>query len=168
MLLLSVGAVESRFDRTAVSRADARGLYQIWPATGRLLARSLGWEYTDEMLFDPARNTEMAVLYLDMLFTTYNDPVMVLAEYNGGPLNSGFLRARSSSVAAETRDYVIKVSAIHELLKAEFEDLAPPPADETYRGLRRAGKSLPVVRPDSATGAVPRLPSRATPDVAAQ
>ena len=45
LLLLAVGIVESGYDPDAVSRADARGLYQIWPATGRILVRALGWTY---------------------------------------------------------------------------------------------------------------------------
>ena len=56
------------------------------------------------MLYDPEKNTEMAALYLDILFTAYNDERMVLAECNGGPLNAGYLRAGSSRAAAETRD----------------------------------------------------------------
>ena len=39
------------------------------------------------------KNTEAAALYLDILFTTYSDPQLVLAEYNGGPLNAGYFRA---------------------------------------------------------------------------
>ena len=62
-LLLSVGIVESGFERRARSSADARGLYQIWPSTGRMLAAMLGWEYSDEMLYDEYRNTELAALY---------------------------------------------------------------------------------------------------------
>jgi len=47
--------------------------------------RSLGWNYDDSTLYDPEKNTEAAALYLDILFSTYRDPQMVLAEYNGGP-----------------------------------------------------------------------------------
>ena len=53
----------------------------------------LGWAYSDDMLHDSHRNTEMAALYLDVLMTTYNDVGMALAEYNGGPVNAGFYRA---------------------------------------------------------------------------
>src|SRR5712691_6769455 len=40
LLLLAIGTVESGYDPEARSRSDARGLYQIWPSTGRLLLRS--------------------------------------------------------------------------------------------------------------------------------
>src|SRR5262249_36784283 len=67
LLLLAIGTVESRYDPQARSTADARGLYQIWPSTGRLLMRGLGWEYDETTLYDPAKNTQAAALYLDIL-----------------------------------------------------------------------------------------------------
>jgi soluble lytic murein transglycosylase-like protein len=123
--------------------AEARGLYQIWPATGRLLARVLGREYSDEMLYDPATNTDMAALYLDILSSTYHDERMVLAEYNGGPINAGYLRARSVRVATETSDYVDKVIAIHEELERKLEfGIDAASRDVLYRALDRDEKAL--------------------------
>jgi soluble lytic murein transglycosylase-like protein len=142
LLLLSIGIVESGYDTMARSPADARGLYQIWPSTGRMLARALGWSYDDAMLFDPAKNTEAAALYLDMLFSTYTDPQMVLAEYNGGPLNAGFFRARAAQLAAETRNYVPRVIALHAHLKELFERGLEVPPDIAYRDGQRPGKTL--------------------------
>jgi soluble lytic murein transglycosylase len=112
IFLLAIGIVESRFTVTATSHARAKGLYQIWPATGRWLAGELGWEFTEEMLYEPAQNTELAASYLDKLFLTYGDPRLVLAEYNGGPVNARRLRNGSDRLAAETRDYVSKVMAV--------------------------------------------------------
>jgi hypothetical protein len=120
LLLLAIGTVESRYETHATSSADARGLYQIWPSTGRLLLRGLGWEYDDAALYDPMKNTEAAALYLDILFSTYTDPALVLAEYNGGPLNAGYFRARVGALAAETRNYVPQVLELHERLKSQF------------------------------------------------
>jgi hypothetical protein len=120
LLLLAIGIVESGYDPQARSPADARGLYQIWPSTGRLLARTLGWTWDDTMLYDPEKNTQAAALYLDVLFTTYKDPKLVLAEYNGGPLNAGYLRAGVAALAAETRNYVPRVLELHQRLQEEF------------------------------------------------
>ena len=121
LLLLAIGIVESGYDPQARSRADARGLYQIWPSTGRLLARALGWTYDDSTLYDPEKNTQAAALYLDVLFSTYKDPQLVLAEYNGGPLNAGYLRAGAAALASETRSYVPRVLELHQRLTQEFE-----------------------------------------------
>lgn len=126
LLLVAVGIVESGYDVDATSRAGARGLYQISPSTGRLLARKLGWEFDETMLYDPATNTEMAARYLDLLATAYKDVGMILAEYNGGPLNAGYFRAKAKKLAVETRNYVPRVIAVYERLERGMEVAALP------------------------------------------
>lgn len=144
VLLLSIGIVESEFEVKAKSPANARGLYQIWPSTGRMLAGMLGWEYSVDMLHDPARNTEMAALYLDILLTTYNDVGMALAEYNGGPINAGYYRAGSHRAAEETRDYVPKVLENYERLTKSLPITPGRSYDIVYRDASRSGKRLGV------------------------
>src|SRR5437899_9403847 len=142
LLLLAIGTVESGYDPESRSRSDAGGLYQIWPSTGRLLLRSLGWNYDDGALYDPEKNTQAAALYLDILFSTYSDPQMVLAEYNGGPLNAGYFRAGVGQLAAETRSYVPRVLQLHERLKDEFEKGMELQLGMMYRDAQRDGKTL--------------------------
>jgi soluble lytic murein transglycosylase-like protein len=143
LLLLAIGIVESGYDPQARSPADARGLYQIWPSTGRLLARTLGWTWDDSLLYDPEKNTQAAALYLDVLFSAYKDPKLVLAEYNGGPLNAGYLRAGAAALAAETRNYVPRVLELHQRLLDEFAagTALAVQADPPERSERR-GKKL--------------------------
>ena len=147
LLLLAIGVVESGYDPAAKSPADARGLYQIWPSTGRLLVRALGWSYDDATLYDPEKNTQAAALYLDMLFATYSDPQMVLAEYNGGPLNAGYFRAGVGALANETRNYVPKVMELHARLAAGVREGAGArgrrPARRRSRGQGAGGEAGP-------------------------
>ena len=163
LLLLAIGTVESGYDPRATSRADARGLYQIWPSTGRMLARSLGWDYDEATLFDPEKNTQAAALYLDILFSAYNDPQLVLAEYNGGPLNAGFMRAGVGSLAAETRSYVPRVLELHKRLQDQFETGLQLHAEMMYRDLAREGKALGVAPAALAAAPPPRPPAPAAP-----
>ena len=156
LLLVSVGIVESHFDVDATSRAGARGLYQIYPSTGRLLARMLGWEFDEKLLSDPATNTEMAAVYLDLLGTAYNDVEMILAEYNGGPLNAGYFRAKVGSLAGETRDYVPRVIGVYERLRQQIGAGAP---QEPPRRVERARPLEP--RPKAVAAAA--APSIAEP-----
>ena len=121
VFLLAVGLVESHFDARATSHASAKGLYQIYPATGEWLASELGWTYEEAMLYEPERNTELAALYLEKLFATYGDPKLVLAEYNGGPVNARRLRNGSELLASETREYVIKVMTRFRYLNARLD-----------------------------------------------
>jgi soluble lytic murein transglycosylase-like protein len=137
LFLLAIGIVESRFTTGATSRARAKGLYQIWPATGRWLASGLGWEFSEAMLHEPAKNTELAACYLDKLLETYDDPRLVLAEYNGGPRNARRLRNGSDRLAPETRDYVAKVMGVLDGLNQRL-DLAPAPAAERREPVRVA------------------------------
>jgi hypothetical protein len=142
LLLLAIGTVESRYDPQAVSSAGARGLYQIWPSSGRLLFRSLGWDYDEAALHDPEKNTEAAALYLDILFTAYGDPHLVLAEYNGGPLNAGYFRAGVSALAVETRSYVPRVLELYGRLKERFEQGTELRMEMMHRDASREGKTL--------------------------
>lgn len=159
LLLLAIGIVESGYDPEARSNADARGLYQIWPSTGKILVRALGWSYDDSTLDDPEKNTQAAALYLDVLFSTYNDPQMVLAEYNGGPLNAGYFRASSGALASETRSYVPRVLALHAQLTKEFDEGIDLTAESSLRDGQRQGKTLGSARGPGrsrATGSTPR------------
>ncbi|HEY8151590.1 MAG TPA: transglycosylase SLT domain-containing protein, partial [Vicinamibacteria bacterium] len=142
LLLLAIGTVESGYDPQATSHSDARGLYQIWPSTGRLLLRGLGWSYDESSLYDPEKNTQAAALYLDILFSTYTDPQLVLAEYNGGPLNAGYFRAGVGALAAETRSYVPRVLQLHGRLKDEFDKGMQLQLDAMHRDGQREGKTL--------------------------
>lgn len=155
LLLLAIGIVESGYDPQATSPADARGLYQLWPSTGRLLVRTLGWDYDDSTLYDPEKNTQAAALYLDVLFATYSDPQLVLAEYNGGPLNAGYLRAGVSRLAPETRSYVPRVLELHARLQEEFEQGMEIQLELMHRDAHRDGKTLAggVAAGSSAPGA---------------
>jgi hypothetical protein len=160
LLLLAIGTVESRYETNATSSADARGLYQIWPSTGRLLLRGLGWQYDDATLYDPEKNTEAAALYLDILFSTYTDPALVLAEYNGGPLNAGYFRARVGQLAAETRNYVPQVLALHERLTRQFAQPEAPQLQFMHLDAHRQGKTLAGAIPAGTAAVQPVTPAR--------
>ncbi len=166
LLLLAIGTVESGYDPQAKSHADARGLYQIWPSTGRLLSRSLGWNYDETTLYDPERNTEAAALYLDILFAAYNDPQMVLAEYNGGPVNAGYYRADVAALASETRQYVPRVLELYARLKEQFETGPTLQADLGRDGARE-GKLLGVRSSAVLSKSASTPPSRSAPDTGA-
>ena len=160
LMFLSIGIVESGYNTRATSHANAKGLYQIWPSTGRLLARSLEIEYSDDMLYDPKANTELAALYLDILFSAYNDQRMVLAEYNGGPLNAGYYRAGSSYTALETKEYVQKVSNVYDALRSKFElgvevSLMPMHKDRYRAGKELGGSSFPAAASAKASQTAP-------------
>jgi soluble lytic murein transglycosylase len=87
-LVLAVIREESRFNPKTLSFANARGLMQIIPPTGRSVARLVGIKsYYTNKLHDPDTNIKMGCYYLSQLLKRFdNDKVMALAAYNGGPL----------------------------------------------------------------------------------
>ncbi len=87
-LIYSVIREESRFDRYAVSSADAKGLMQLTEKTGEYCANQLKInDYTKDSLFDPEVNINLGCFYLKSLIDRYDDINIALAAYNGGPGN---------------------------------------------------------------------------------
>jgi soluble lytic murein transglycosylase len=77
---------ESEFNPKVVSHANAYGLTQIVPSTGRELSRRAGLpRFHVSMLFDPAVNLQLGTYYLKILLKSFNGRWEdVLAAYNGG------------------------------------------------------------------------------------
>jgi hypothetical protein len=102
-LLASLVKTESNGDSRAVSRAGARGLTQLMPAT----AKDLG--VADS--FKPEENLRGGATYLDQLLTRYQDNLaLALAAYNAGP--EAVDKYHGIPPYRETRAYVARV--IHE------------------------------------------------------
>ena len=76
---------ESTFDPEVRSVANAWGLMQIVPATGRQLARSLGIRrFTTSMLTNPETNIRLGTLYFSRLVQQFGGTYYALASYNAG------------------------------------------------------------------------------------
>jgi soluble lytic murein transglycosylase len=77
---------ESEFNPKVISRANAYGLTQIVPSTGRQLARKAGIRsFTASMLFQPATNLQLGTSYLRSLLDQWDGKwEQTLASYNAG------------------------------------------------------------------------------------
>ena len=84
--LLAVMRQESLFRKDALSRAGARGLMQVLPATGAAVAQR--WHLPaphDAGLFDPLFNVELGAAHLKELLNRYDGQLgLSLAAYNAG------------------------------------------------------------------------------------
>lgn len=119
-LIAAVIYEESRF-RDQTSRAGARGLMQITPATARFIARdSGGTAFTQRDLATPQINIAYGTYYLRYLLRRYDgDEEIAAAAYNAGETNVDRWIARAGGrgdfdVAEdipfpETRSYVTNV-----------------------------------------------------------
>ncbi|MBV9504817.1 MAG: lytic transglycosylase domain-containing protein, partial [Acidobacteriia bacterium] len=109
---------ESEFNPQALSRANAYGLTQVRPVTGREYARRAGVAgFTNRILFEPAANLKIGTTVLrSMLDQNSGSLEQTLAAYNAGPARAAEWRAWSTYrepaefVEAipftETREYV--------------------------------------------------------------
>ncbi|MBD3376390.1 transglycosylase SLT domain-containing protein [candidate division KSB1 bacterium] len=106
------------WEPTVTSRAGAKGLMQIMPATGAFLAveEGLAWTSSDEILFDPIINIRLGCRYLSHLVNMYEHDGG-LAAYNGGPHRAElWLESNRNNkiLYAETRSYVPAVLKLYD------------------------------------------------------
>lgn len=99
-MVKAIIAVESCFDKRAVSKVGARGLMQLMPETARELRV---WDS-----FDASQNIRGGTKYFSQMLTRFNrDIELALAAYNAGP--SAVEKYGGIPPYAETRGYVKKV-----------------------------------------------------------
>ena len=84
-LIAALVAQESTFDAGVRSAANAYGLMQIVPATGKRLARSLGIrKFSTGKLTDPETNVKLGTFYFKGLVNQFGGEHFALASYNAG------------------------------------------------------------------------------------
>jgi len=120
LLVAAVVREESSYYPRALSRAGARGLMQLMPATARPMAEHRGLAFAGgELLDDPGANIEIGTAFLAGLLREFKDPRLAVAAYNAGPgrVRQWWQARRTSDIEAfveqipfdETRQYVKRV-----------------------------------------------------------
>lgn len=117
--------VESAYNPMAMSPANAAGLWQFIPSTGKDFNLKQNW-WVDERR-DVVASTNAALLYLQAVYELHGDWFLALASYNWG--ENAVARAINSNLAAgkpgdytnlkmpqETRNYVPALQAIKNIV----------------------------------------------------
>jgi soluble lytic murein transglycosylase len=116
-LVASLIRQESEFNPNAVSRANAVGLMQLLPKTGRLVAKEVKLKrYSASQLYTPAVNLQLGTRYFRGMVDKFGGFEYALAAYNAGSdrvedwLSQGTYRDPQEFVESipftETREYV--------------------------------------------------------------
>lgn len=129
-LVYSVIKVESKFNKKAISKRNAKGLMQISEITQNWAQEELGLENID--IFDPETNIKIGCWYLNKLFKEFNDLDLVITAYNGGSGNvSKWLKNDAYSIDGnklheipfeETKNYLEKVKENYRVYKALYRE----------------------------------------------
>jgi soluble lytic murein transglycosylase len=86
---------ESEFNPSVISHANAYGLMQVLPSTGRGLVRRVrGRRYNASQLLNPDRNIQLGTYYFRNLLNSFNgETELALASYNAGPGRAALWRS---------------------------------------------------------------------------
>jgi hypothetical protein len=84
-LLLSIALIESHFDVSAVSSANAMGVMQIIPSTAKEIFSDWGLPFVKDFLFEPSANILAGAYYLSKLKRMFGSWLLAIAAYNAGP-----------------------------------------------------------------------------------
>ena len=137
--MLAAGLIrqESTFQADAVSKANAVGLMQVLPSTGKLLAKQLRVRYVKTKLFEPDYNIELGMVYVAGLLRSTGEPEYALAAFNAGEDRIAAWRAErnyeevpelvESIPFTETRDYVQIVLRNAEVYRMIYGAGSPAP-----------------------------------------
>jgi soluble lytic murein transglycosylase-like protein len=105
LLLTALVRAESNFDPDVTSRAGARGLTQLMPATARMLGLRVDPRVDERII--PAKNLDAGARYLRAQLDRFRKISLALAAYNAGPRS--VIRYRGLPPYRQTRLYVRKV-----------------------------------------------------------
>ncbi|MFT7622036.1 MAG: tetratricopeptide (TPR) repeat protein [Myxococcota bacterium] len=109
-LMASIARVESGFNELAVSYAGARGLVQVLPMTGNLIAQRRGdTEFAPSLLLDPRVSLSYGTWYMNELIDKFNgQEPMAIISYNCGPHRVDKWLARRGGIS-DTDEFIEEV-----------------------------------------------------------
>jgi soluble lytic murein transglycosylase len=129
-LVYSIMKVESKFNKKAVSRRNAKGLMQISDITQKWAEDELNLGKVD--IFDPETNIKIGCWYLSKLYKEFDDLELVIAAYNGGSgnVNKWLKNTEYSHDGSklhdipfnETKNYLKKVKENYFVYKALYRE----------------------------------------------
>jgi soluble lytic murein transglycosylase len=131
---------ESTFQADIVSYANAIGLMQVLPKTGKILAKQLKVRYTKQLLYDANYNLQLGMLYIANLVKLTGAPEYAAAAYNAGEDRIALWKSErnyeeipelvESIPFTQTREYVqivLRNAAVYRMIYGAGGTQAVPP-----------------------------------------
>lgn len=131
-LIISLIREESYFDENAKSRTNALGLMQLMPGTANFIVSKYNIKLpTAQDLTNPRVNLYLGCTYLKYLNERFNNPIHVVAAYNGGEGSvNKWIKANKNKdndefieniTFEETRNYVKKIFRTYHLYQKIYK-----------------------------------------------
>lgn len=130
---------ESTFQAEIVSYANAIGLMQVLPKTGKILAKQLKIRYNKKLLYDANYNLQLGMLYIANLVRLTGAPEYAAAAYNAGEDRIALWKAErnyeeipelvESIPFTQTREYVqivLRNAAVYRIIYGAGTTPNPP------------------------------------------
>ncbi len=149
-LAYAIARQESEFNVSAISKAGARGLLQLMPATAKIIAARNGMRFSlIKLTTDPGYNATLGAHFLGEQLDRFNGSyILTFAGYNAGPKRAeewiakyGDPRGKPIDQVvdwieripySETRNYVQRVMENYEIYKARLTGSADIETDLVY------------------------------------
>ncbi len=145
---------ESEFNPAAISRANAIGLMQLLPSTGRKMARELHVRYSLGMLTLPGANLQLGTRYFHQLLDKFDGNI----EYALAAYNAGTDRVEDWKAAGNFRDIPEFVESIPFTETREYVQAIMRNAQVYRRLYREAALPSAMVRPAKEKGSAAAPP----------
>lgn len=135
-----LAVIESHLKASTVSWAGAVGPWQFMPATARRFGLKVSRSFDERTNY--VKSTHAAAAYLTELYGMYNDWLLVIAAYNGGPgvVNNAMKRSKSTDfwvlqnyLPAESRNHVKKFIATHFIMEGQGGITTLTKSETTHR-----------------------------------
>jgi len=133
--------IESALDPHAVSPHGAMGMWQFMPGTAKYIGLKVNHFYDERK--DVFKSTHAAARYLKYLHGKYDDWLLAIAAYNGGPgtVNKAIRRSGGKNtfwevrpyLPRETRNYVPAFIAVNYFMSYAYEHNLDPEYPESYK-----------------------------------
>ena len=136
---------ESTFQADIVSYANAIGLMQVLPKTGKILAKQLKIRYNKKLLYQPDYNLQLGMLYIANLVRLTGAPEYAAAAYNAGEDRIALWKAErnyeeipelvESIPFTQTREYVqivLRNAAIYRMIYGDKGSAASAPLSHSH------------------------------------